>query len=222
MAKNLGNFGQPDAWLFDLDNTLYVPQTGLFEQVRARIGLYLREVLGFAEDEGQRMQLRYRAEHGSTLAGLMREYHADPYDFLEFVHDVDYTVVKHDEILASALRALPGRKFIFTNGTAAHARKVTDRLDITDLFLGVFDIADADFVPKPNPAPYGAVVERYGLAPGQTALVEDMPQNLKPAKALGMLTVLVTGTTQTDGSEGADAVTDNLARWLMERIGARD
>ena len=50
------------------------------------------------------------------------------------------------------LTNLKGKKFIFTNGSKAHAANVTKRIGIQNLFNGVFDIVDADFVPKPSNA----------------------------------------------------------------------
>jgi putative hydrolase of the HAD superfamily len=46
---------------------------------------------------------------------------------------------------------------------------------------------------KPDPAIYELVAERLGLAPAACVFVDDLPGNLKPARALGMATVLHRG-----------------------------
>jgi putative hydrolase of the HAD superfamily len=43
---------------------------------------------------------------------------------------------------------------------------------------------------KPDPAIYELAAERIGLAPAACVYVDDLPGNLKPARALGMATVL--------------------------------
>lgn len=200
-------------WLFDLDNTLYPFESGLFDQVRARIGEYMALHCGVQLGDIESTQRRYRHQYGSSLAGLMAENLAEPGPFLSFVHDVDYSVIDPNPRLADALACLTGRRIIFTNGSTEHAENVLDRLGMTTLFEDVFDIARADYVPKPNPAPYDRIVRDYDLEASETVFVEDMARNLAPARALGMTTVLV-ATDPEAGSEDADHVTDDLAGWL--------
>jgi epoxide hydrolase-like predicted phosphatase len=46
---------------------------------------------------------------------------------------------------------------------------------------------------KPDPAVYELAAERLGLPPHACVFVDDLPGNLKPARALGMATVLYRG-----------------------------
>ncbi|MGH2968309.1 MAG: HAD family hydrolase [Solirubrobacteraceae bacterium] len=46
---------------------------------------------------------------------------------------------------------------------------------------------------KPDPAIYELAAERLGLAPRACVFVDDLPGNLKPARALGMATVIHRG-----------------------------
>jgi epoxide hydrolase-like predicted phosphatase len=46
---------------------------------------------------------------------------------------------------------------------------------------------------KPDPAIYELAAERIGLEPAACVFVDDLPGNLKPARALGMATVLHRG-----------------------------
>ena len=209
------NHRTSETWLFDLDNTLYPSDSGLFDQIRARIADFLVRRCGVGAASVAATQQRYLDEFGSTLAGLMAEKQTEPEPFLSFVHDVDYRVIDPNPTLARALAGLSGRRYIFTNGSTEHAENVLGRLGIADLFDDVFDIARAEYVPKPKPAPYDRIVSDFELVPRETVFVEDMSRNLAPAKLRGMTTVLVA---QTDGAATAEAdyVISDLAGWLSD------
>ena len=80
------------------------------------------------EAEADRIQKNFYRKHGTTLRGLMISHDIDPDEFLQFVHDIDHTVVQPDPALGAALLRLPGKKYIFTNGSRQHAEKVAERL----------------------------------------------------------------------------------------------
>lgn len=169
------------------------------------------------------MQKRFFREHGTTLRGLMTEHGIAPDDFLTYVYDIDVTPVEPSPALDRALERLPGRKMIYTNGSAAHAMNVLNRLGIAQRFDDIFDIAAAGYQPKPDPVPYRTLVERFEVEPTRAVMVEDIARNLVPAAALGMTTVWVRS--ETDWARGLpeDAghihqVTDDLVAWLEERV----
>jgi len=207
-------------WVFDLDNTLYPARCNLFSQVDRRIGLFIEGLLGLEQAAARDLQKRYFREHGTSLRGLMTHHKVDPHAFLHFVHEIDVTPVPPSPALEAALAALPGRKFIFTNGSVAHAERVMARLGVAHHFEGVFDIVAADFQPKPDPASYRSLIARHGIDPARAAMIEDLPRNLRPAAALGMTTVLVlTGEEWAMTEEAGDHihhVTDDLVGWLSE------
>jgi len=218
-------FAHVDAWVFDLDNTLYPRHANLFQQVDQRIREYVAKLLGVPHDEAQRIQKDYYQRYGTTLRGLMDEHGIQPDDFLEYVHDIDHSVVRPDPRLADAIDRLPGRKFIFTNGSRRHAEKVAERLGIPGHFEEIFDIVSSELLPKPNRETYDRFVRMSGIEPGRAAMFEDLSRNLEVPKALGMATVLVVpkGTrevlTEDWELEGRDApyvefVTDDLASFL--------
>lgn len=182
---------QAEAWIFDLDNTLYPASCNLFAQVDRRIGEFIAGHFGIPYDEARAMQKRFFREHGTTLRGLMVEHDVDPVPFLDYVHDIDATPVAPSPALGQALEALPGRKVIYTNGSVGHAANITDRLGITGRFEAVFDIVAAGYVPKPDPRPYRTMVETFGIDPARAVMVEDIARNLAPAHAMGMTTVWV-------------------------------
>jgi putative hydrolase of the HAD superfamily len=207
-----------DCWIFDLDNSLYPASTDLFALIDVRMGEFIQRLLQCDAGEARRVQKGYFREHGTTLAGLMKTHGIDPYEFLDYVHDIDLARISADPKVVEALDRLPGRKFVFTNGDERYARRVLDRLGLANAFDGLHDIHAMDYVPKPNPAAYAAMCERYAIAPASALFVEDMARNLIPAKALGMTTVWVdNGSDQ--ASHEADAAfidyrIDDIAEWL--------
>lgn len=207
-----------EAWVFDLDNTLYPPSSDLFAQIDVRMREFVAGFLGVDQDEAYRVQKQYFREYGTTLRGMMERHGMEPGPFLGHVHDIDLAPVAPDPALDAVLGRLPGRKLIFTNATASHAERVMDRLGVRPRFEAVFDIVDAAYLPKPRPEVYAAMVERHGIDPTRAVMVEDIAWNLAPAAALGMTTVWVRNETPW-GVEGRDGdhvhhVADHLTSWL--------
>jgi putative hydrolase of the HAD superfamily len=186
-------FQRINAWVFDLDNTLYPTTLELFSQIDVRMTSFIQEELQVDRDEAYKIQKDYLGEYGTTLSGLMNQHNMPPERFLDFVHDIDVSVLSPDPALAAAIDALPGRKFIFTNGTEAHAERVSNRLGVHHLFHDVFDIVAANYIPKPQADVYPAMVEKFDIQADEAVFFEDMARNLAPAHRLGMKTVLVHG-----------------------------
>lgn len=180
-----------ESWVFDLDNTLYPAECRLFSQIDARMTNYIRMTLGVDFAAARRMQKDFYVRYGTTLAGLMNEHKASPDEFLDYVHDIDHSVVPQNDSLREALAALPGRRHIFTNGSVAHAEKVLGRIGLQGLFDDVFDIKAADWTPKPHRATYERFLVACSVAAQEAAMFEDLAPNLEAAHALGMTTVLV-------------------------------
>ncbi len=200
-SKAQAGLAHIDAWVFDLDNTLYPAQCDLFAQVDRRMGEFISALLDIDRTAARRIQKTYYYQYGTTLRGLMTCHDVRPDDFLDYVHEIDVTKVPRDPALNAAIGALPGRKFIFTNGSASHARRVIRQIGIEDLFEDIFDIARAGYLPKPDPATYDRFVEAAAIDPATSIMFEDLARNLKAASRLGMTTVLV---------RGGDAVPDHV------------
>ncbi|HEX8642594.1 MAG TPA: pyrimidine 5'-nucleotidase [Allosphingosinicella sp.] len=209
-----------DAWIFDLDNSLYPASANLFALIDRRMGQYIQQLLGCDHVEARRVQKAYFHEHGTTLAGLMKAHGTDPHDFLEFVHDIDLARISADPRVVAALDALPGRKFVFTNASEGYATRVLERLGLANAFDGLHDIHAMDYVPKPHPGAYEAMCVRYAIDPTRALFVEDMARNLEPAKALGMTTVWVDNGSEQAGRDAdpsfIDYRTDDIGLWLEE------
>ena len=179
------------SWIFDLDNTLYPPESQFMRLVEKRINDYVVRTSGLPAPDAMVVQKGYLREYGTSLAGLMAHYKVDPHDFLAEVHDVPLDVLKPDAGLRAGLERLKGPRLVFTNGSAGHAKRVLERLALTDMFDGVFALEDADLIPKPDPRTFARMTERFGVDANSAAFFEDTVKNLKPAKTIGMTTVLV-------------------------------
>ena len=216
-------FAHVETWIFDLDNTIYPARHNLFDQVDVRIGAFIARLLDLDAVAARRIQKQYFREHGTTLHGLMLNHDIDPHDFLDFVHDIDVACIPPDPGLDQNLEQLGGRKVIFTNGSTGHAENVLKRLGIAGQFDGIFAITDADFVPKPEAAPYATLVERFAIDPARAVMVEDIARNLEPAAALGMTTVWVrTDSVWAAAESEKDYVhhtIDDVADWLALLVG---
>lgn len=227
------NFADIQSWVFDLDNTLYPAGQNLFAQIDVRMTAFIGDALGVTRAEAYRVQKEFLGEYGTTLSGLMQVYGLPPGPFLDFVHDIDVSILSPAPHLAAALAALPGKKFIFTNGTVRHAENVCTQLGIAAQFDDIFDIVAADYTPKPDAAIYPKMLSRFGIDAQRAAFFEDMARNLTPAHKIGMTTVLVTD----NGEDGVakmnmpekyrhhddahiDATTDDLAGFLSALTGA--
>ena len=179
------------SWIFDLDNTLYPPESQFMRLVEKRINDYVVRTSGLPAPDAMVVQKGYLREYGTSLAGLMAHFKVDPHDFLAEVHDVPLDVLKPDAGLRAGLERLKGPRLVFTNGSAGHAKRVLERLALTDMFDGVFALEDADLIPKPDPRTFARMTERFGVDANSAAFFEDTVKNLKPAKTIGMTTVLV-------------------------------
>lgn len=182
---------EPEFILFDLDNTLYPRNCGLFDHVDHLINRYLEEVVKIPAAEVDQRRRDYWQAYGTTLNGLMLHHGVDPHNYLEFVHDVplsDY--LEADEKLVSMIAELPGQKYIFSNASSEHCQRVLDYLGLSHFFSAVYDINYFDFRPKPEIAIYKELLDDIGARAENGVMIDDMAVNLVPAASLGMTTVL--------------------------------
>jgi putative hydrolase of the HAD superfamily len=184
-------FARTATWIFDLDNTLYPAECNLFAQVDRRMGDFIAHYLGVPYVHARHLQKAYYRQFGTTLSGLMAIHKLDPTEFLAYVHDIDLSVVPSAPALRAEIKALPGRRLIFTNGSRRHAERVAEKLGVLDLFEDICDIAACGYVPKPEAEAFDRMIRRHGVEPGSAAMFEDMPMNLLAPHDLGMTTVLV-------------------------------
>jgi len=214
-------------WVFDLDNTLYPADADFFSQIDRRMTEYISQYMSLEPSDARKLQKTYLAEYGTSLSGLMAVDGMDPAEFLDYVHDVDLDSLKPNSELRRNITALPGRKFIFTNGSQGHAKNVGEHLNVYDLFDGVFAIEDMDYIPKPQHSPYVKFCETFDIDPNAAIMFEDSVRNLDVPKQMGMGTVLVTSDVDWSHepkvsrpagascqADWVDIRTDDLSGWL--------
>jgi putative hydrolase of the HAD superfamily len=162
--------------------------------------------------EARALQKTYYRDFGTTLNGLMHRHEVDPDHFLNTVHKIDYSSVPAHPALLGAIRELPGRKFILTNGDVGHARSVLGRLgDADDLFEGIFDIRAMSYKPKPLPEAYETFFAAHGIDAKRAAMFDDLEKNLVVPHEVGMATVQVIA--------GAGFAHEQVEAWELEQTG---
>ncbi|WP_435170444.1 pyrimidine 5'-nucleotidase [Falsirhodobacter sp. 1013] len=185
------DFQHVRAWVFDLDNTLYHPSARLFDQIEVKMTDWMMRSLALGREEADRLRSSYWQLHGTTLAGLMREHDVDPVPYLADVHDISLAHLTADALLAQQIGQLPGRRIVFTNGTAPYAERVLEARGLSGLFDAVYGVEHTGYRGKPEREAYEAIFAADGLDPAEGAMFEDDPRNLAVPHALGMRTVHV-------------------------------
>ncbi|MDE0590103.1 pyrimidine 5'-nucleotidase [Halocynthiibacter sp. C4] len=185
------DFTHVSQWVFDLDNTLYPPEDALFSQIEVRMTDYVMQALNVPRHEANHLRQHYWRTYGTTLAGLMDEHGVDPAPYLTHVHEISLDHMQEDLELSTRIKSLPGRKIVFTNGTAPYAERVLAARGLSGLFDAVYGVEHANFRPKPERRAFEAVFTRDGIAPEKAAMFEDDPRNLQAPHEMGMRTIHV-------------------------------
>jgi putative hydrolase of the HAD superfamily len=184
-------FSHVETWVFDLDNTLYPPSARLFDLIEVRMTAWVMDTLNVDRAKADHLRLKYWQDHGTTLAGLMREHNVDPGPYLNDVHDIPMDSLTPDPELAARIRSLPGRRIVYTNGCAPYAERVLAARGLSGLFDAVYGVEHANFQPKPDRAAFDMVFAADGVDPAIAAMFEDEPRNLTAPFEMGMRTVHV-------------------------------
>lgn len=210
MPKNA--FSHVTTWVFDLDNTLYPPHARLFDQIEVRMTNYVMNTLGVDQRTADQLRQDYWAQYGTTLAGLMREHDMDPAPYLVDVHDISLDHLEQDNDLAQRIQALPGRRIVYTNGTAPYAERVLAARGLAGVFDAIYGVEHADYLPKPERAAFETIFSKDGLTPEHAAMFEDDARNLRAPHDMGMRTVHVAP--QPQGDTHIHFHTDDLTGFL--------
>ncbi|MDX2482545.1 MAG: pyrimidine 5'-nucleotidase [Pseudodonghicola sp.] len=203
-------------WVFDLDNTLYPPHARLFDQIEQRMSRFVMEELKVTKPEADQLRKTYWAQYGTTLAGLMRVHGIDPARYLVEVHDISLEHLERDAALAGHIRNLPGRRIVYTNGSAPYAERVLEARGLSGLFDAVYGVEHAGFRPKPEREAFEAVFARDGVDPVRAAMFEDDPRNLAAPHEMGMRTVHVAP--DRHEAEHIQHHTDDLSAFLSKLV----
>ncbi|MEP1963378.1 pyrimidine 5'-nucleotidase [Tateyamaria sp.] len=204
-------------WVFDLDNTLYHPSARLFDQIETRMSRYVMDAVGVDQAEADRLRHHYFHTYGTTLAGLMRVHNIDPDPYLVDVHDISFDALTPDPELAARIRSLPGRRIVYTNGSAPYAEQVLAARGLSGVFEAVYGVEHANYLPKPEKSAFDQVFARDKLDPTTGAMFEDDPRNLAAPHAMGMKTVHVAPTAAPN--DHIHHHTDDLSGFLARILG---
>lgn len=177
----------------DLDDTLYPADSGVWQDIRNRIDLYMRDVLGIPAAEVNALRQDLFARYGTTLRGLEASMQVDTADYLRFVHDVPLSrYLTPNPELRQILSGYPARKFIFTNGDRLHALRVLEVLELSDIFDGIIDITMLSPYCKPMPEAFDIALKFAGNPQAQQCVfIDDAPRNLIAAHSRQFQTILV-------------------------------
>jgi len=183
-----------DYWVFDLDNTIYDFNLGLFRRISQRMTDYIKSFFKLSHADALNLQKDMYKKYGLTLRGLIIEKNLDPEPFLEYVHNVSFDDLKIDLELKKLLSEIKGKKSIYTNASYKHAENILTSMGIFEEFEVIFDIKDSNYVAKPDQKSYLIMKEKFGLDDDKikrSIFFEDTAKNLKPASELGMSTVWI-------------------------------
>ena len=180
-----------NTWIFDLDNTLYSADSGIFQQVHKLMGEFVAKNLNMELAEAKKLQAKYYKQHGTTLRGMMDNHGVDPDYFLEEVHKLDYSIVGPNQNLNDELYKLEGRKIIYTNANKQHVLDVLEKINLTNFFDEIYDIKMANYIPKPEISPYEKIIDLFDIEANKSAMFDDIAKNLVPAKKVGFTPVWV-------------------------------
>lgn len=177
---------------FDLDDTLYPASTGLWQAIKKRMNMYMRERMGFSNAEIPRLREKYYREFGTTLRGLQANHKIDVQDFLTFVHDIplgDY--LQPDPALREVIASLGTRSLVFTNADAAHAGRILKALALEDCFEAIVDVNAVAPYCKPMPDAFRIAMERAGESdPARCVMIDDLPRTTHAAREAGFFSIL--------------------------------
>ena len=187
-------------WVFDLDNTLYPASSNLFSKIDIRMKRFIESKLDIDSEEAYAIQKKYYFKYGTTLAGLMKNHNIDPEEFLDYVHKIDVSSLEKNVKMQKILKSLPGHKYIYTNGSQNHAIKVMKRIGINNYITNIFDIKNANYIPKPSIISLKSFMKKFNIKGEEAVFFEDIPKNLINPKITGFQTVLIKSSSHPDSN----------------------
>src|SRR4030065_1229103 len=173
-------------WVFDLDNTLHDATPHIFPHINRSMTAYLQQHLQLDEAEANALRVHYWQRYGATLSGLMRHHGTDPQHFLRQTPQFPELprMVLREPRLRHVLKALPGRKMVFSNAPLHYAHAVLKLLRVDDLFDDVMAVEHTRYHPKPDSFGLLRLLRRHRIRAAQCVMVEDSLVNLQAAKLL--------------------------------------
>lgn len=207
--------------LFDLDDTLYTNDTGLFKELGTRLVYWVSQQLHISPEESAVLRREYFQAYGTMMRGLLLHHPEVSVDaYLDYVHDIDVSrYIAPNPALDDLLSRLPVPKAVFTNSIANWAERILQQLGVRHHFTHVIDVRAVDYQCKPHPHAFERALEILGTPASDCVMVDDQVSYLRGAVAAGMRTLLVhPGAQAVDGIDYAvDTILDIepiLQQWL--------
>jgi len=177
---------------FDLDDTLYPSNAGLWLAIKNRMNDFMRERMNIPADEIPALREKYYLQYGTTLHGLQKHHQINVDDYLAYVHDLPLSnYLTPDSDQRSVIASLPTRNLIFTNADSAHAERVLAALNLRDLFSTIVDVNTVAPYCKPMPESFDIAMKLAGETdPSRCVMIDDLPRTTRAAKSAGMFSIL--------------------------------
>ena len=202
---------------FDLDDTLYPSDTGLWHAIKERMNSYMRERMHFPEDQIASVREKYFLQYGTTMRGLQANHNIDTEDFLAYVHDLplkDY--LTPNPTLRSVIASLPTRNLIFTNADINHAKRVLNVLELSDLYDTIVDVNTVSPYCKPMLESFQIAMKLAGETdPSKCVMIDDIHRTTRAAREAGMFSILY-HETPNDGAADAHMTDWNELMNILE------
>lgn len=210
------------AILFDVGDTLYTNEE-FHKAYRDSLYKLLQEKRGLTPDEAvgafkqRREELKQQLNKFVTKLAVMKSFGI----FRQEVHDAYFTIdpsifLQKDHALSQTLEKLQ-KKYqlgILSNDQTRMIKKILAALGIKEEFFVLIQGEEKTKKRKPDPEPFFYALEHLGVAAAETGYVADsLGKDLKPAKDIGMQTILV-GSTHDD--LGVDASISSI--YDLEKI----
>ena len=189
--------------LFDLDETLYTNDTGLFKELGTRLVYWVSQQLHISLDESATLRREYFQAYGTMMRGLLLHHPEVSVDaYLEYVHDIDVSrYIAPNPALDAMLSRLAAPKAVFTNSVADWAERILRQLGIRGHFTHIIDVRAVDYQSKPHPHAFERALAILGTPASACIMLDDQVSYLRGAAAAGMRTVLVH-----PGAEAVDGI----------------
>jgi len=180
-------------FLLDMDNTLYPASSAMDAGISSRMQQFVSDFLNVPLDEAIALRAQNVPNYGTTLEWLKIQHGlTDENAYFDAVHpESELDELHPDENLRPYLLSLGVPLTLLTNAPMSHATRVLDFFNISDIFLGVYDLTFHDGRGKPHPECFLNTLRDVGKTVDETVFVDDHPKYVRGYKTLGGRAILV-------------------------------
>ena len=185
------------AIIWDLDGTLY-PITSAFQTARheAAIKTILFYNQNYDRQQAEGIITKSKQANNAALIGFISQHAHDEADvYLTFQSHLEISSIP---ILSDSekelLENLNYKQFLVTQNNLTWTQRVLKHIGLSDFFHSKSICTRGDFSgyhKSSNQEPYQLALEKFSLNASECIIIDDKSSNLKQAKNLGMLTILL-------------------------------